>query len=344
MLSIDVGKKNIHIAEGSFVKNNVVLDKAASVTTPTGIFQGESIGNTDLLVRTILDALQNLKITSKDAIITIDAYGAIIRDIDLPAGKPKEITAMIKNEMVQTYNAEPEEIIQYKSIGKVNSENGITMDRYRAAALNQGLIESYYKVLTDAKLKPIAMDININAIDKLFSGEIIINDKLSNESSIMLIDFGDSITTVYIISQGNTVFFRQLDFGSGDIERIISENSFESEEELNKMKEEGFNFFGNNEAEQNYFTILRPFFYNLTDEIRKVISFYSTRSNDGSINQIYLFGGGSNLAGFAEYCENNLGIHTEQIISISNVKFKESPVPIASYINAIGALIRNDRR
>lgn len=255
MLSIDVGKKNIHIAEGSFVKNNVMLDRVASIDVPIDIFQGENIDNPDLLVRTISDAIQTFKFTSKEAIITFDAYGAVIRDIDLPVAKPKEVTAMIKNEMIQTYHVEPEDIIQYKSIEKVASENGTTLDRYRAAAINQQLVEAYYKVLTDAKLKPIAMDININAIDKLFSGEVVINDKLSNESSIMLIDFGDSITTVYIISQGNTIFFRQLDFGSGDIERIISENSFESEEALNKMKEEGFNFFGNSEEEEKYFAI-----------------------------------------------------------------------------------------
>lgn len=340
MLSIDVGKKNIHIAEGSFVKNNVILDRVASIDVPIDIFQGESINNPDLLVRTISDAIQAFNFTSKDAIISLDAYGAVIRDIDLPVAKPKEITAMIKNEMIQTYHVEPEDIIQYKSIEKVASENGTTLDRYRAAAINQELVEAYYRVLTDAKLKPIAMDININAIDKLFSGEVIINDKLSSESGVMLIDFGDNLTTVYIISKGKTNFFRQMDSGSGEIERIISENSFESEEDLKKMKEEGFNFFGNNEKEEEYFAVLRPFFYSLTDEIRKIISFYSTRSNDGNINQIYLFGGGSSLTGFAEYCESNFGIPTEQIISISNVKFKDSATPIASYMNAIGALIR----
>ena len=340
MLSIDVGKKNIHIAEGSFTKNQVVLDKLASQDIPIGVFKGESIVNPDLLASTMIDAIQAFKFTSKDAIVTFDAYGAIIRDIDLPNAKPKEIASMIKNEMIQTYHIQPDDILQFKNVGQVVSEDGTILNRYRAAALDKELVEAYYKVMTDSKLKPVAMDININAVDKLFLGEIIINDRLLSESSAMLIDFGDNLTTAYIISKGKTSFFRQLDSGSGEIEKLISESTFESEEDIIKMKEGGFNYFGDSEEGEKYFTILRPFFYNLADEIRKIIGFYSSRANDGNINQIYLFGGGSSLTGFAEYCESNFGIPTEQIINISNVKFKDSAVPIVSYLNAIGALIR----
>jgi type IV pilus assembly protein PilM len=319
LLSIDVGKKNIHIVEGSYQKNNIVVERMAKVEVPEGVFQGEMISNPSLLAETITNATQIF--APKEAVVTLNAYGAVIRDIDLPTGKPKEIAGMIKNEMIQTYHIDLDDIIQYKKIDKVTSEDGATLDRYRAAAINLEIVDSYYNTLSETKLKPYAMDININAIDKLFAREIIINDKLSKESGIMLIDFGDTLTTVYIVSKGNPIFFRQLDSGCGEIEKIFSDKSFESEQDIRKMKEDGFNFFGGSEESEKYFNILRPFFYNLTDEIRKVFSFYTSRSNVGNIEQIFLFGGGSNLAGFAEYCENNFGVPTEQVLSISNVKW-----------------------
>ena len=340
LLSMDIGKKNIHMAEGSFLKNAVMVEKVASFTIPEGVFQGEIIKNPDLLVGAITDAIQAFRFTANDAVITFDGYGAVIRDIDLPAAKAKELEAMVRTEMIQTYHIEPEDVIQYKSIDKATSEDGAALERYRVAAVNLEIVEAYHSVFTDAKLKPVAMDININAMDKLLAGEVMINDKLPSEAGTMLIDFGDTLTTIYIIAKGKPIFFRHLDSGCSEIEKIISEEIFESEENIKRMKEAGFNFFGNSEEEEKYFTILRPFFYNMIDEIRKVIGFYASRSNASNIDQMYLFGGCSNMAGFGEYLENSFGIPAEQIISISNVKFKDSAVPIASYLNAIGALIR----
>lgn len=340
LLSIDVGKKNIHMAEGSFLKNHVVVEKLGSIPIPEGAFQGESIINLDLLAQAVTSAVQTFRFGSKEAVITFDAYGAVIRDIDLPMAKPKEVAAMIRTEMIQTYHVNPEDIIQFKNIGKFTSENGTILNRYRVTVINPETVESYHSLLSDVKLKPYAMDININALDKLLSGELIINDKLLSESHTMIIDFGGTLTSVYICAKDKPIFFRQLDFGSCEIEKIISEKTFEAEQDIKQMKENGFNFFDSSVEAEEYFTTLRPFLYNLMDEIRKVISFYTSRSNVSNIGQIFLIGGGSNLAGFAEYCESNFGIPTEQIISASNIKTNDSAIPIASYLNAIGALIR----
>jgi len=340
LLAIDVGKKNLHMAEGSFAKNSVMVEKVACAPVPEGVFQGEIINNSDLLAEAITDAVKAFGFTTKDAVVTFDGYGSVIRDIDLPGAKPKEIASMIRTEMIQTYHVEPEDVIQYKSIDKVTSENGVLLDRYRATAINREIVEAYHSVLTDARLKPVAMDININAIDKLLAGEVMINDELTSETGTMIIDFGDILTTVYIVSKGKPVFFRQLDSGSSEIEKIISEKTFEPEEDIKKMKEDGFDFFGSGEEEEKYAAIIRPFFYSMTDEIRKIIGFYTSRSNTGNIHRIFLCGGGSNLTGLAGYCEASFGVPAEQIIKISNVKSKDAAIPIAAYMNAIGALIR----
>jgi type IV pilus assembly protein PilM len=340
LLAIDVGKKNLHMAEGSFLKNTVTVEKVASLSIPGSIFNGEIISNPELLTEAIVNAVAGFGFRTKNAIITIDGYGSVIRDIDLPSAKPKEIASMIRTEMIETYHVEPEDVIQYKQIDKVNSDNGAPLDRYRATAISREIVEGYHKVLTDAKLKPVAMDINLNAIDKLFSGEVMINDELIGEAGAMIIDFGDTYTTVYIISKSLPMFFRQLDFGSSDIEKIISERTFQPEDDIKKMKESGFNFFDSDEEEGKYAEILRPFFFSMSDEIRKVIGFYTSRYNTGNIRRIFLCGGGSNLAGFAGYCEANFSVPAEPIVSISTVKSKDSAIPIASYMNAIGALIR----
>jgi len=343
ILSIDVGKENIHIVEGSFLKDDLLIEKAASFKVPAGCFSGETISNPDRLSEYLMNAINNFGFSSKEAIITFDAYGAIIRDIALPNAKPNETTKMIHTEMIQTYHIPPTNVVQYKNIGKVSGDSDTQLINYRAAAIDEEIVEAYHNILTRSKLKPVAMDININAIDKLLKGDIAINKKILNSNSTMLLDFGATLTTVYIISQNKPIFYRQLDSGCGEIERIISEQTFASEKEIKKMKEDGFNFFSDNEDAKKYFDILRPFFYNLMDEIRKIIGFYASRSIASNVEQIYLFGGGSGLAGFTEYCEYNLSIPTEQIFTVSKVKLNALITPFASYLNALGALIIKDR-
>jgi type IV pilus assembly protein PilM len=340
LLSIDIGKKNLHIVEGKFKKNNVMVGRMASFQIPKGVFQGEAIFSPKLLTETISKAARSF--SSKSAVITIDAFGTIVRDVDLPSGKPREIAEIIKNEMIQAFHIDSGDVIQYKKIGKVTEEDAV-LDRYRVAALNQEWVHSYYNVLSDTKLKPRAMDININAVDKLFDGDVIINKKPLKDAGTMLIDFGHTITTVYIISKGQPFFFRQLETGCGEIESLISANTFQTAEDIRKMKEEGFNFFRVDEDAAKYYDLFSPFLYNLMDEIRKVIGFYVSRYR-GAVQQIYLFGGGSNLVGFSQYCENNFGVPTEQIVSLSNVKIKSPATSIAPYVNAIGGLIRYEGR
>lgn len=339
-LSIDISKTNIHIVEGSFIKGNLQIEKAASFRIAAETFNGETINDLDILAENIIMNIKKSGFSSSEAVVTIDAYGSVIRDIAIPNAKPKEMADMIRTEMIQTYQVQPTDVIQFKGIEMSDNEADKQLMNFRAAAIGQDIVEIYHDLLIGAKLKPMAMDININAIDKLMAGELIINDKIINGNGTMLIDFGDTITTVYIKTQGKPMFYRHIDFGCGDIERIISSETYAPEEDIKKMKEDGFNFFKTGEGEEKYFGIIRPFIYNLTDEIRKIISFYTSRSNTHNIDQIFLFGGGSNLVGFAEHCENNFNVPTEQIIKLSKVKFKDSNTPVASYMNAIGALIR----
>jgi type IV pilus assembly protein PilM len=183
------------------------------------------------------------------------------------------------------------------------------------------------------------MDLNFNAMDKLLSGSLKINSRTLSGNATMYLDFGESLTTAYIVQQGKPIFHRQINTGCGGIERHIYEETFAPAEEVRKMKEEGYNFFGK-EAEDKYYMILRPYFYHLIDEIRKIIEFYTSRPNTANIDQIFLFGGGSGLTGFSDYCEFNFNIPTEKIETLSTVKFKEPETSVASCMNAIGALIR----
>ena len=340
LLSIDVGRGNLHIVEGNYSKGTVNIDKTVIIRIPDRCFNGGAVENKELFIATLSDIIRNHGFISKTAVVTVNDFDAIVREISLPVAKPKEIASMIKNELVQTYHAEPEDIIQFKTIDKGVNEQGNTMNKYRAAALDPDMVDTYHEIITGAKLKPLAMDLNFNAMDKLLSGSMTVNNRILNGNATMFLDYGESLTTAYIVSPGKPIFHRHINVGCGEIERHIHEETFASEEEIRKMKEEGYNFFNKDSEGDKYYMILRPYFYHLADEIRKIIEFYTSRPNAASVDQVFLFGGGSILVGFSDYCEHNFNIPTEKIEVLSNVKFKNPETLVAPFTNAIGALIR----
>lgn len=340
-VSVDIGSRNMHIVEGYFQKEEVTVTKAHTVLIPQECQKNEAISNIPLLAHTLSETLKTAGFKAKDAIVTINATQAVVRDLDLPMGKPKELDGMVKQEMMNTFNVPEDDFIQYKLLSQIKGTKGETLNRYRTAALDQDLVQSYYDLLKEAKLKPLAMDININAIGKLLngSGSMVINDKVVAGEVVMLLDFGAKSTTVYIAAKDSEVFFRHLTFGSEEIEQIITDELLTVPEDVRLAKEAGESFFEGDQGAA-YFKTLKPYFYKFNDEIRRMIGFYNSRFGSANISAMYLFGEGSKLAGLPEYWESNLNIHVERIRSISKLSRQSKIEDIAPYLNAIGALIR----
>ncbi len=355
-LSIDVGSRNLHIAEGGFQKGQLSLRRSMSFEIPEGCIAEEAVKDAQLLADTINNSLKAGKFRSGEAVLTVNGSRAVIRELDFPQAKPRELDSMIRNEMYQTFHIPKSDIIQYKEIGKTVDAEGERLKRYRVAAADQGVIEAWFSVMNKAKLKATAMDLNINAMDKLLSWADSVNDRPYGEEAVMLLDFGQSLATLYIVSKGRPIFYRHLNISSGSMDSVLLSAAQQQADDLlesvgegtrksvpkdaREIKEKMDIFCGSAEAAP-YFNALQPFFYRLNDEIRKVAAFYNDRSQGSNIACIYLFGQGSELAGLSEYLAGSLSLPVEKFRSVGrkHVSIKVEP----AHLNAVAALIRIEK-
>lgn len=354
-ISIDIGSRNIHIAEGGFQKGQLSLRRSMSFEIPEGCIAEESVKDVQLLADTITNSLRAGKFRTNEATLTVNASHAVIRELDFPQAKPRELDSMIRNEMYQTFHIIKSDIIQYKEIGKTDVD-GERLKRYRVAALDQGAVEAYFSVMNKAKLKAAAMDLNVNAVDKLLSWADSINDRPYGEDAVMLLDFGQSLTTLYIVAKGRPIFYRHLNISSGSMDSaLLSAAQQQVEDTLEGMGEsarksmpkdareikEKMNVFSGSAEAAPYYNALQPFFYRLNDEIRKVAAFYNDRSQGSNIACVYLFGQGSELAGLPEYLSGSLNLPVEKLRSIGrkHTSIKVDP----AHLNAVAALIRTEK-
>ncbi len=340
-ISIDIGSRYLHIAEGDYQKGILTVQNSQSFELPQNCLDAESVTGSEALAEMITTSLRAGEFRARDVILTINATHAIIRELDLPKSKPKELDSMVKNEMHQTFHILNTDIIQYKEIGKTSDIDGVTLDRYRVAAIDKDFVDGYNNILDRTHLKAIAMDININAIDKLLSWAETVNDTKLGEKGVMLIDFGHSVLTVYIYSEDQTLFYRHLNIGSAEIDSILKNTFYKTDIEARTFKEK-INFFDQSDDSEPYFEALKPFFYHMSDEVRKLSTFYINRSKGNSIGSCFLFGQGSELPGLADYWSTNLNLPTEKLLSVSKGNSKVT-IQNPAHLNAIAALIRHQK-
>ena len=340
ILSIDIGSNTVKIAAGEFKKSNLTIQKVISAITPEYSMEKGRIKNQSALVELISDAMKNHNIKASHAALTINAVGAVVRDIDLPNGKPKELEAMIRNEMIRNYHVDPADVIQFKAVDSFVNESGSSMITYRVVALDSDLVEEYHEFAKNLPFKSIAMDINMNSIDKLLQLCSNVNGTDIKEKTFLFMDFGGKVTSVYLHSGGKQRFFRQMELGSDEIEKRIGDIALIQPSEVKKSKESGYNYFSQDPSNEKYFSVLKPFFYELTDELRTILRFYTTRYKAGGVDQIFLFGSGSQMEGLPEYLESNLSLPAERIHSLGNISGTLSEQDMLTHMNAFGAMIR----
>ncbi len=86
-ISIDIGSRNIHIAEGGFQKGQLSLRRSQSFEIPEGCISEESVKDAQLLADTMANSLKAGKFRSKEAVLTVNAGNAIIKRTGFSPGK-----------------------------------------------------------------------------------------------------------------------------------------------------------------------------------------------------------------------------------------------------------------
>lgn len=285
MISIDIGSHTIKLVVGKHLKNGMVeVKEAHSVNTPEGSIEDGKILDFNRLKEALEVLMMEKKSKAKGAIFTVQSTEAITREVTLPLVKPSEMKDMVHMEIYQYFPVNLDEyIVEHKIIHEF-MENDIKKANIMVAALPKMIVEEYLQMATELRLKPVAMDINSNAIAKLFLPENnnIVNDHKTQNKTIAILDIGVSQINLHIISQGIMQF-----------SRIIDQNRMEDMNEF-------------------------------LDEINRYFQFYTSRKTDNQIDSIYIMGGNSKNQGVHKLISESVNIPTFPIIKMSQVKNEDS--------------------
>ncbi|MGN0143676.1 MAG: type IV pilus assembly protein PilM [Clostridium sp.] len=343
VVAFDIGTTTIKIAQGTYNEGKLSVDTCIKINTPLNSVKDGEIVNRNELYSVIHEAMKKNNIKAKYAICTTSPTSIISREITVPKVEEDELETVVRYEIQQYLSIDFNEYtLQINVLSEVQDEfDEKTNLNVRVVAYPKRVSLEYYNLLTDLNLKPYALDVNFNALNKIVNLSEMTDSEQGENSTIAFIDIGASFIDVNIYKGKELDFTRRIKSGGKDIdERLISERICSSKN-TEKIKEDI-------DLSQIYnlkpgTDIVKEVLDDWVEKIEMILQFYRNKDIENNITKIVLMGGSSNLKGLPKYLSERLGINIFTLSSLSNIIFKNPDFNgslLSDYMNVIGSLIR----
>ncbi|MZK51676.1 type IV pilus assembly protein PilM [Clostridium beijerinckii] len=340
VVAVDMGSSMIKIVEGMYYKENLTIDKYITMKTPKDAIVDGEIKKSQELFDKLHEVIKSNGIKAKYATCTNNSTLIINREISIPKVDEDEMDTVVRYEIQQYLPINLEDYILQVMILSEEEINESKKLNIRVIAYPEKIARGYYDLLIKLNLKPYALDVNYNAINKFINCIDKNNEyEYNSEDSVAFIDMGASFIDVNIYKNGNLDFTRMIKAGGNDIDEILIERN---NIEINKVESFKAKNIDLEEVFEPINIYVREVVDDWIDKIEKIIQFYKNRNMGDEVKNIIIFGGSSKLKGIEEYMTNKLGINTIRKKSISKNAFNSNSDdrPIDDFINVIGSVIR----
>lgn len=345
VVAFDIGTTTIKIAEGTYYKDKLTIDNLVKIATPANSVAEGEINVRDAVATMIGAALRQYNIKAKDAICTTNPTAIINREISIPKVDEDEIETVARYEIQQYLPINLDDCILQMQILNEFKDEFEEKEKYnvRVIVYPKRVAVEYYNLLSELNLKPYALDVNFNALNKLVNYTHMNKNEEENNKSIALLDMGADFIDVNIFKNNNLDFTRRIKAGGNDIDGyLVNDGGFEEKEATN-VKINNIDL-ANDDIEKKFESkIVTDALNEWMEKIMMILQFYKNRNVGNEIDEIFIFGGSSNFKGLEEYITEKLGIKATLIRSLSEVVLKKPHInsgSINDYVNVIGSIIR----
>jgi type IV pilus assembly protein PilM len=332
ILSIDVGSDSFFAVEGSYAGGTVDVVKTAEMKFPIGTVEDGTIKKHAAFIMALNKMIVSKRFKTNSAVFTFNSNAILSRRLDLPASKPKDMLKMVKNEMLQVVNEANDYVFEY-SIVNDNVMNASVKSVW-AYAIPREIVDEYYSIFRNIKLKPVALDTHPNSVEKLFLNSVVNGRPIGGES-VLFVNIEDEYMEIHLFSDGQLNFSRITPISSSELATLLGKSGQVGAGSVFDTLDITADQFANDNILSD---ASRQYINGLADELQKMIQFQLRRDAVKPVTTVYIYGGMACIRGLAAGIGAALGIPTENVETVS--KLRSQDFILAKYINAIGALIR----
>jgi len=299
VVGLDIGSSAIKLVELKEKKGGTyeLVKLGIERLSPEAIVDG-SIMDSSMVVETISKLNSEKGVKNSNYATSLSGHSVIIKKISLPAMSPEELAESIQWEAEQYIPFDINDVnLDYVPLNTGTGDNVEVI----LVAVKKEKINDYTSVISQTGKNPVMVDVDAFALQNAYE----YNADGDENKVVALVNIGASVTNVNVLSQGNSMFWRDITFGGNQYTDAIQRElslSFEQAEELKRGHAVG------DYTIQQVIPILNSVSEDFAGELRKTLDFFTATSGADRVDEIVLAGGGSGVLNLDAILRDKFGI------------------------------------
>lgn len=338
-ISLDVGPSAIMVTTGRYSPKEVVLDQMFRIELPPGCVVDGAVTDKATFKTALSMGLGGYRTKTRRVMLTMHTNSAIQRRIEVPAASRDELEALVDFELKQYLPAGKEYVIDYVVLRRMLNEQGARVVVVKAMGIPRETCDAYYDILNEIGLKPVAMDVHMQGVSKLFASGAGINGHAIPEEAICVLDISTFQTIIHLLIDGEIDLSRTLPLGLANLERMFADRMGISLEEASiRLKSD----IRQSDMDAEAMESIRRFFNQLIAELRKIAQYARMKTPPVNISAFYLYGSGADLPWIEKFFQESLEAPVTTVSHHDRIhqSVQLGRLSITPYLNAAGMMLR----
>ncbi|HTE43675.1 MAG TPA: type IV pilus assembly protein PilM [Gemmatimonadaceae bacterium] len=309
-VGLDIGSGLIKVAVVDHSKREPELVRVT--VTPLladAIVEGE-VMDPGIVAEAIQRALAAAGVKTTQVVTAVGGRDVIIKKIQIERVKEAQARELMRWEAEQHVPFDMESVELDFQILDPDGE-GLEMSVLLVAAKRE-LVESKIRVLTDAGLEPIIVDVEAFALHNAFE----VNHPDAMNGVYGLLNIGHDVTNINILDDGVPLLTRDLTVGTRRVREDLQRERGLSAEDAQALIQ-GYDRSAHLDA------VLETRGEEIAVGIERAAAFLAQGSRAGQMRGIYTCGGGSRIPGLNEMLANRLRLTVQQANPLANLKVRD---------------------
>lgn len=312
IVGVDISSTAVKLLQLSRAGNRYRVEHYAVEPLPPNAVVEKNIVEVEAVGEAIRRALTRSGTRARHASAAVAGSAVITKVIPMPADLDgDELEAQVELEAANYVPYPIEEVnLDFEVLGPMPNTTD-TVQVLLAASRSEN-VEIRASALELGGLTPKVMDVESFAIENAFTllGEQL---KTPKDGLVALVDSGATMTTLYVLRNGRTLYSREQVFGGKQLTDEVMRRYGLSYEEAGQAKRQG----GLPEGYQ--VEVLEPFKEAMVQQISRLLQFFYAGSEFNRVDQLVIAGGGASIAGIDRMLEEQLGIPTMVANPLANM-------------------------
>ncbi len=303
VLGIDVSSTSVKLLELSRSGDRYTVESYAVQPMPPNSVVEKNIAEVDTVAQCLRDVVARANTKTRDVAVAVAGSAVITKVIDMAEGLSDDaMEAQISVEADQYIPYPLDEVaIDFEVQGP--SERGPGQVEVLLAACRRENVDSRIEVIEAAELQPRVVDVEIYAMERAF-GLITSQLGLDEDYTVAVVDIGATMTTLSVLSGGQTIYTREQLFGGKQLTEEIQRRYGLSVQEAGLAKKQG-GLPADYDQE-----VLEPFRDAVIQQVTRSLQFFFSSTQFNDVDHVVLAGGVAALTGLAQAVEDRLGTPT----------------------------------